>query len=98
MTKPGPALGTVHRGSVRHRILAELERYPDSWFRWYQFPELNGVHRVTIQQAFSRLVRDGLVEHRRVTDFDESASVSGRRPHGFRYLEIHHQEDADAAS
>ena len=93
--KPGPTLGTVYRGSTRHRILAELERYPDSWFRWYQFPELDDVLKPTIHKAFARLVRDGMVEHRRVRDFDESASASSRRPHGFHYLEIRHQPEED---
>ena len=87
MTKP---LELV-RGSTRHRIMAELERYPKTWYRWYQFPELDDVHRVTILKAFSRLVRDGMVDHRRVWDFDESASASSRRPHGFHYLEIHYR-------
>ena len=91
MTKP---LELV-RGSTRHQIMAELERYPDSWFRWYQFPELTDVNRVTIAKAFSRLIGDGMVDRRMVLDFDESASASSRRPHGFHYREIRHRPEKD---
>ncbi len=89
MTKP---LELV-RGSTRHQIMAELERYPKTWFRWYQFPELTDVNRVTIQKAFSRLISDGMVDRRMVLDFDESASASSRRPHGFHYREIRHRPE-----
>ena len=92
MTKP---LELV-RGSTRHQIMAELERYPDSWFRWYQFPELTDVNRVTIQKAFSRLISDGMVDRRMVLDFDESASASSRRPHGFHYREIRHRPEKES--
>ena len=83
------------RGSTRHRIMAELERYPKTWFRWYQFPELDDVSKPTIWKAFQLLISNGMVEHRKVLDFDESASSSSRRPHGFHYLEIRHQPEED---
>ncbi len=86
---------TVRRGSAKHRIMAELERYPRTWFRWYQFPILDDVTQDTIQRSISRLVRDGLVDHRLVYDWDESGSGSSRRAHGFRYSEIHHRAEGD---
>ena len=85
------------RGSTRHRILAELERYPDSWFRWYQFPELDDVSTSTIHKAISRLIRDRMVRHRRVKDEPETAADSDpkRRVRFVWYTEIRHQPEED---
>ena len=63
-TKPK---GIVHRGSVIHQILTELERYPDTWYRWFQFPGLDA-QQETIRRSMFRLVTIGRVESRLVLD------------------------------
>ncbi len=87
--KPGPALGTIYRGSTRHRILAELERYPDTWVRWYQIPGLEDIAPKTVQSTFQRLIRERRVEGRRVFD------VTMVR--GLWYTEIRHRDDEGGA-
>ncbi len=62
--------GQVVRGSIPHQILSELERYPDRWYRWYQFPELDATEGA-IQRAMARLRVDGTVEHQTVPVFDD---------------------------
>ena len=59
-TKPK---GVVHRGSVKHQLLTELERYPDSWYQWFQFPDVNASME-TIKRTISRLMEEGKVESR----------------------------------
>ena len=57
--------GAVHRGSVIHKILAELERYPDSWYLWYQFPDIEAA-RETVRRSMWRLVDQEKVKSRLV--------------------------------
>ena len=83
---------TIYRGSAKHRILAELERYPDEWVRWYQLPTLDDLHRTTILQAIQRLIRSGKVEWRHVYDEDDK-STGKTRGRSLRYIEICHRED-----
>ena len=61
-TKPK---GAVHRGSVIHHILGDLERYPDSWFQGHQFPDLDA-KQTTIDRAMWRLIEQKKVKHRLV--------------------------------
>ena len=89
MPKP---LGTIHRGSAKHRILAELERYPDTWVRWYQYPTLGDLHRTTILQAVRLLIRSGKVQSRRVFD-EDNKSTSKHRGRGLCYTEIRHRDE-----
>ena len=88
---------TIFRGSAKHRILAELERYPDEWVRWYQLPTLGDLHRTTILQAIQRLIRSGKVQQRRV--FDEDATSTAKPQgggRGFWYIEIRHRDEDGA--
>ena len=87
---------TILRGSAKHRILAELERYPDSWHRWYQLPTLGDLHRTTILQAIQRLIRSGKVEYR--TIYDEDTKSTGKtRGRSLRYIEIRHRDEVSDA-
>ncbi len=61
-TKPK---GTIHRGSVAHHILNDLERYPDSWFQGHHFPDLDA-KAATINRQIQRLIGFNKVEHRLV--------------------------------
>ena len=61
-TKPK---GTIHRGSVAHHILSDLERYPDQWFQGHHFPDLVA-KQTTIMRAIQRLIEQRKVEHRLV--------------------------------
>ncbi len=97
MARVGLPLGTIYRGSTRHRILAELERYPDTWVRWYQIPGLEDIAKATIQTTFHRLMREHRVDSRRVFDSAETASGSSRRPHGYWYIEIRHRDEEEGA-
>ncbi len=90
------SLGTVHRGSATHRILAELERFPGSWYRWYQFPVLNDVRKPTIMKAIQRLIRSVKVDHRRVFD-EDTISTAKTRGRGFWYTEIRHRDEDGSA-
>ncbi len=83
---------TIYRGSAKHRILAELERYPDEWVRWYQFPTLGDLHRATILQAIQRLIRSHKVEYRSVMD-EDTKSTGKTRGRSFRFIEIRHRDE-----
>ena len=85
---------TIYRGSAKHRILAELERYPDTWVRWYQLPTLDDLHRTTILQAIQRLIRSGKVQYRSVYD-EDTKSVGKTRGRSLRYIEIRHHDEED---
>ena len=61
-TKPK---GVVHRGSVIHHILSDLERYPDSWFQGHHFPDLDA-KGTTIARAMQRLIEQRKVQHQLV--------------------------------
>ena len=87
-------LGTVYRGSAAYRILAELERYPDTWVRWYQLPAVDDLHKTTILQAIQRLIRTGQVDHRIVYD-EDTKSTGKTRGRNLRYVEIHHRAEGD---
>ena len=89
--------GTIHRGSAKHRILAELERYPYTWVRWYQIPGLDDITHDTIRQAFQRLIRSGRVESRRVRDEPSTGSSwSQRGGHQVWHTEIRWRDDEAA--
>ncbi len=83
---------TIYRGSAKHRILADLERYPDTWVRRYQLPTLGDLHRTPILQAIQRLIRSGKVEHRSVMD-EDTKSVGKTRGRSLRYIEIRHRDE-----
>ena len=97
MPRPGPPVGLVYRGSAVHRILAELERYPDTWVRWYQIPGLGDITRPTIMQAFQRLVRTGRVEARRTLAEPSTGQEHWRRrDRQVWYIEIRWRDDETA--
>lgn len=64
----------LSRGSAAYVILSELERYPERWFRWYQFPV--DCSSVTAKGALRRLVESGRVESRIVEVEEPSCSTT----------------------
>ncbi len=57
--------GSIHRGSVIHQILTELERYPMSWYQSHQFPTVTA-QDATVRRMMQRLIKQRKVTHRLV--------------------------------
>lgn len=89
----------IHHGSVAHCILEELERYPNDWYQWWQFPTVDA-HRATIVQAVNRLVAAGLVEVEwRQVETHTEPTINGRDTKLVRVdmiRHIRHREITDA--